>query len=62
LTTIGKDQAFIDKSDEALGGYPLVSGENVEGDLKKAFTISDAVRQYTIDLLAEKYDVEIETK
>jgi len=62
LTTIGKDKEFLAKSDEALGGYPLVSGENVQGDLKEAFTVSDAVRQYTLDLLAEKYDVEIETK
>jgi tripartite-type tricarboxylate transporter receptor subunit TctC len=62
LTAIGKDKEFISKSDEALGGYPLVSGENVQADLKKAFTISDAVRQYTLDLLAEEYDVEIETK
>lgn len=59
---IGEDKDFVSKSEEFLGGYPLVSGEEAAADLADAFAITDDVRQYTLDLLANNYDVTIETK
>lgn len=59
---IADDKDFVSKSKEFLGGYPLVSGEEAAADLADAFAITDDVRQYTLDLLANTYDVTLETK
>jgi tripartite-type tricarboxylate transporter receptor subunit TctC len=59
---IAKDKEFVSKGEDVLGGYPLVSGADVQEELASAFDISDDVRQYTLDLLADKYDVVLETK
>lgn len=61
-TKLSKDKNFLAKSKVALGGYPLISGEAAQGDLAKAFAIKDDVRQYTLDLLKNKYDVTIDSK
>ena len=59
---LSNDDEFNAASEEFLGGYPLVSGADVQEDLEEAFDISDNVRQYTLDLLANDYDVTIDTK
>ncbi|WP_146071618.1 tripartite tricarboxylate transporter substrate binding protein [Cryobacterium sp. Y50] len=59
---IANDKDFVSKSEEFLGGYPLISGEEAATALADAFAITDDVRKYTLDLLADKYDVTIEAK
>jgi len=61
-TAISNDEAFKEKSKDALGGYPLISGEDAKEDLLQAFDVKDEVRQYTLDLLKNQYDVTVETK
>ena len=58
---IGADPKFAAASEDVLGGYPLYSGEEAKEDLIKAFQIRPEVRQYTLDLLASKYDTTIKT-
>lgn len=59
---IATNDDFVSKSGEILGGYPLISGEEAGADLAKAFSVTDEVRQYTLDLLKNKYDVTVDTK
>ncbi|RZU63020.1 Bug family tripartite tricarboxylate transporter substrate binding protein [Zhihengliuella halotolerans] len=56
---IAADEDFQEKSHDILGGYPLVSGEEAQDELRESFEISDEVRQYTLDLLEEKHDVTV---
>ncbi|MGH8868483.1 MAG: hypothetical protein ACRDYU_10855 [Actinomycetes bacterium] len=50
------DPKFQKGAEEALGGYPLSRGDEVETEMREAFTITSAVRKYALDLLATKYD------
>ncbi|QPZ38421.1 Bug family tripartite tricarboxylate transporter substrate binding protein [Paramicrobacterium chengjingii] len=59
---LSTDEEFIAKSKDALGGYPLVSGDEAQEDLTKTFDVSEAVRNYTLDLLKNSYDVTVDTK
>lgn len=54
--TLAEDEEFNAAAEDVLGGYPLYPGEVAQEDLLEAFEIDDEVRQYTLDLLAEKYD------
>jgi tripartite-type tricarboxylate transporter receptor subunit TctC len=54
------DPAFIKQSDEVLGGYPLEAGDDVAAKVADAYTVTDEVRRYLIDLLASKYGVRID--
>ncbi|PFG29821.1 tripartite tricarboxylate transporter substrate-binding protein [Paramicrobacterium agarici] len=59
---LSTDEEFVEKSKDALGGYPLISGTDAQEDLTAAFDVSDAVRNYTLDLLKNSYDVTVDTK
>ena len=59
---IAEDEEFLANSEEILGGYRLISGEEAQDALLEAFAISDEVRQYILDLLATEYGTEVETK
>ncbi|NOJ60065.1 hypothetical protein [Arthrobacter sp. 260] len=61
-TAIAEDEEFLASSEDILGGYPLVSGEEAEDDLAEAFQIEEEVRQYTLDMLETQYDVVVETE
>lgn len=54
---IAEDEEFVSSSEDVLGGYPLLTGEEGEEPLTKAFAINDEQRQYVLDLLETKYDV-----
>lgn len=54
---IAEDEEFQTTSEEVLGGYPLLTGEEGEEVLAEAFAINDEQRQYVLDLLETKYDV-----
>jgi tripartite-type tricarboxylate transporter receptor subunit TctC len=54
---ISTDADFIDKSEDILGGYPLLPGDVAAAALAEAFSIPATVRQYTLDMLATKYDI-----
>lgn len=56
------NEEFAAEAEDVLGGYPLIPGEEAQEDLLAAFEISDEVRQYTLDLLADQYDTKVETK
>lgn len=59
---VAQDEEFLAQAEEVLGGYPLIPGEEAQDALIEAFEIDDEVRQYMLDLLAEQYDTEVETK
>jgi tripartite-type tricarboxylate transporter receptor subunit TctC len=59
---VAEDEEFLAQAEEVLGGYPLIPGEEAQDALLEAFQIDDDVRQYMLDLLAEKYDTVVETK
>ena len=46
-------------SEDILGGYPLLPGDVAAESLAEAFNIPTTVRQYTLDMLAEDYDVRL---
>ena len=54
---IAADADFVATSETVLGGYPLLPGDVAAEALVEAFTIPSAVRQYTLDMLADEYDV-----
>jgi len=56
---IADDSEFQAASEEVLGGYPLYAAADMQDALYEAFAISDDARQYVLDLLSEKYEVEI---
>lgn len=56
---IAGDPDFQASSEEVLGGYPLLSGEDAEDDLADAFQLEDEVRQYTLDMLEDEYDTTV---
>ena len=58
--TLADDEEFHAAAEDVLGGYPLFPGEIAQDDLLEAFQIEEDVRQYTLDMLAEKYDTTIE--
>lgn len=57
---IAEDEEFQKSSEEALGGYPLYSGEDAKDDLLEAFEIEADVRKYTLDMLENEYDTTLE--
>lgn len=59
---IAEDDDFLAKSEDILGGYPLISGAVAEKPLAEAFALDDSVRQYALDLLADEYDTVVNTK
>jgi tripartite-type tricarboxylate transporter receptor subunit TctC len=50
-----QDPKFAKESKEALGGYPLYSGEGIEDKVQKAFEVPPQARQYALDMLEQKY-------
>jgi hypothetical protein len=50
-----QDPKFMKKSKEALGGYPLYSGEGIEDEVQKAFEIPPQAREYALKMLEQKY-------
>lgn len=50
-----QDPKFMKESKEALGGYPLYSGEGIEDEVQEAFEIPPQARQYALDMLEQKY-------
>lgn len=59
---LAADDEFNEKAKDALGGYPLIAGDEAQEDLTATFNVSDAVRSYTLDLLKNSYDVTVDTK
>lgn len=59
---LASDDEFATEAEDVLGGYPVIPGEKAQDDLVAAFEISDEVRQYMLDLLADQYDTEVDTK
>ncbi|WP_104090916.1 tripartite tricarboxylate transporter substrate binding protein [Cryobacterium sp. N19] len=56
---IAADDEFLAVSEDILGGYPLLPGDVAAESLAEAFNIPTTVRQYTLDMLAEDYDVRL---
>jgi tripartite-type tricarboxylate transporter receptor subunit TctC len=56
---LSEDEEFNEKGEEALGGYPLYSGKEVEDRIMEAFQIDEDARAYVLDLLAEKYETDL---
>jgi len=50
-----QDPKFMKESEEALGGYPLYSGEGIEEEVQKAFEVPPSAREYALDMLKQKY-------
>jgi tripartite-type tricarboxylate transporter receptor subunit TctC len=49
------DQVFQRKAKEALGGYPLYSGETAEEEIQKAFEVDPEAREYALEMLKKQY-------
>ncbi|MFI7481588.1 hypothetical protein ACH9EU_04140 [Kocuria sp. M1R5S2] len=59
-TEVAEDEEFVSAGEDVLGGYPLVSGETAEEDLRESFQIEDSVRQYTLDMLESEHGVTVD--
>lgn len=57
---MAKDPAFVKESTEVLGGYPLESSADTAAHVAAAYTVTDDVRGYLVDLLDSKYHVRIQ--
>lgn len=57
---INADPEFQEEARDVVGGYSLTSPADAEGPLRAALQPSDEVRDYLINLLSEKYDVEFQ--
>lgn len=55
---INADPEFLEESKQVVGGYPLTPPAEAEGPLRAALQPSEEVREYLVNLLSEKYDVE----
>jgi len=57
-----EDEEFNEEAADVLGGYPIIPGDEAQDALIAAFDIDDDVRQYMLDLLADEYDTQVDTK
>ncbi|MBM9595477.1 type 2 periplasmic-binding domain-containing protein [Roseitranquillus sediminis] len=53
------DPAFQEESGAYIGDYPQLTGEAARESLRNATTISDEARQWVVDWLNEKYDIQM---
>jgi tripartite-type tricarboxylate transporter receptor subunit TctC len=60
MAAMAKDAAFVKESKEVLGGYPLESSPDTAAHVADAYTVSDEVRRYLVELLDSKYNVRIQ--
>lgn len=53
-----EDAEFTEASEETLGGYELIVGEELQGILDNILQVDDEVNQWVIDYLSEEHGVE----
>jgi len=53
---ITSDPKFQKASEDVLGGYPMYTGEEAAQKVRESFEIDPEVREYTVNMLEEKYD------
>ncbi|MGH3452772.1 MAG: Bug family tripartite tricarboxylate transporter substrate binding protein [Nocardioidaceae bacterium] len=58
-TELQEDEAFQKEAEEVLGGYPIYAGDEAEDAIKEIFSIDEDAKAYVVDLLTEKYDVDL---
>jgi tripartite-type tricarboxylate transporter receptor subunit TctC len=57
---MGADPAFQAEAKEVLGGYPIVADPRLAERIAAAYTLDDEVRSYLVELLATRYNVQID--
>lgn len=58
VSRINEDPEFIEEGQQVVGGYAMTSPVDAEDALRAALQPSDEVREYLINLLSDKFDVE----
>ncbi|WP_456283853.1 Bug family tripartite tricarboxylate transporter substrate binding protein [Microbacterium sp. JZ101] len=56
---MAEDDAFNQRAAEVLGGYPILADDSVAESVSAAYTVSEATRDYVLDLLADDYDITV---
>lgn len=58
VARINEDPEFIEEGQQVVGGYAMTSPVDAEAALRAALQPSDEVREYLINLLTDKFDVQ----
>ena len=56
---LNADEAFMKKSEKALGGYQLISGKEAKADFNKALHVDPETMDFIAKLLLDKYETAI---
>lgn len=56
---MSQDPGFTERAETILGGYPIVADETLEAKIEAAYGVSDEVKAYIRDLLADEYDTTV---
>ncbi|MFF0371641.1 Bug family tripartite tricarboxylate transporter substrate binding protein [Micromonospora sp. NPDC005087] len=54
------DEEFMKKLHEEAGDYPLVAGDTNRDVIQRSFTVTDEAGKFVSNLLAEKYDTQLD--
>ena len=57
---MGADPVFNAEAEKVLGGYPIVADPRLPERIAESYRVDDEVKGYVVDLLATRYDVEID--
>lgn len=57
--TLAVDPDFNKAAADVLGGYPIQADEDIADRVRKAYTVSDDVRKYLLDLLENDYGITV---
>ena len=57
---MGADPVFNAEAEKVLGGYPIVADPRLPERIAESYRVDDEVKSYVVDLLATRYDVQID--
>lgn len=56
---LSENQAFNERAEDILGGYPIVADDQLAERVREAYTVTEETKSYVTSLLKDSYGIEI---